>query len=383
MNGVTAFFVHPLKEYVLQYEDHREDHHENADLILPSGEDIDQGIGDGAEGNAFCNAVGKGHGDDGEIAGNGFPGIIEFDARDSGEHEESHDNEGRCRSKGRNGHENGGKEHGQEEEHRHGNGSQPCAAAFRNAGCTFYVGGGGGNAEHRANGGSYGIRHKSALDMGQFVVFIQHIGFGGNADQGADGIENIDEQECQENHYEVESSNLGEIQFHENRSDALWFESSGATGKVGERAESAYGRIRYIETGHFAENTKDPGEEDAPEDITPDFPYHKDGGEEDADDGQHHGDAGGMECAGSHGLLEGEQGNFGGRIGNDDLGTAEADKGDEEADAGGYGLFQVKRNGIEYGLSHIGEGEDNENNPFYEYGGQGHFPGIAHLVSLR
>ena len=73
--------------------------------------------------------------------------------------------------------------------------------------------------------------------MGQFVVFIQHIGFGGNADQGADGIENIDEQECQENHYEVESSNLGEIQFHENRSDALWFKSGGATGEVGKRTE--------------------------------------------------------------------------------------------------------------------------------------------------
>lgn len=43
--------------------------------------------------------VGKGHGDDGEVAGDGFGGIIEVNAGDGGEHEEPYDNQGRRQAK--------------------------------------------------------------------------------------------------------------------------------------------------------------------------------------------------------------------------------------------------------------------------------------------
>ena len=80
-----------------------------------SCEDIDQGVGDDAEGDAFCDGVGKGHGDDGKVAGDGFGKVIEFDSGDCGEHEEAYGDQGRRGRKGGNGHENRGKENGKEE----------------------------------------------------------------------------------------------------------------------------------------------------------------------------------------------------------------------------------------------------------------------------
>ena len=343
-------------------------------------EQVNQGVGDGAEGNAFCNAVGKGHGDDGEVAGDGFGGIIEVNARDGGEHEEPYDNQGRCCGKGRNGHENRRKKHGKEEEHCHGDGGEAGAAAFGNAGGTFYIGGGGGNAKHGAYGGSYGISHEGALDMGQLVVFIQHVCLGGHADEGADGIENINEEESQEHHYEIEGADLGEIQLHEDGGDALRFKGSKAAGEIGQCAEGAYGRIRHVETGDFTKNTQKPGEKDAPENVAPYLLHHEDGGEKDADNGQHHRNTGGMEGSGCHGSFEGEKGNLGGRIGHDNLGAAQSDEGDEKTDACGHRFLQVNGDGVEDGFTDVGKGKDNENDTFHENRSQCHFPGIAHLL---
>lgn len=82
----------------------------------------------------------------------------------------------------------------------------------------------------------------------------------------------------------------------------------------------------------------------------------------------------------AHGLLEGEKGNLGGRIGHDDLGAAQTDEGDEKADACGHCLLQVNGDGVEDGFTHIGEGKNDENDTFHKYCSQCHFPGIAHLL---
>ena len=76
----------------------------------------------------------------------------------------------------------------------------------------------------------------------------------------------------------------------------------------------------------------------------------------------------GIEGARSGRLLKGEEGDFRSRIGDDDLGIQEADKGNEEADTGGNSLFQGHRNGVENGFADIGQGQDDENDPFNEDG---------------
>ena len=86
-----------------------------------------------------------------------------------------------------------------------------------------------------------------------------------------------------------------------------------------------------------------------------------------------------MEGPRSSGLFEREQGNLGCRIGDDDLGVQQADEGDEQADAGRDGFLQGNRDGVEDGFADIGQGQDDENQAFKEDGGQGHFPGVAHL----
>ena len=90
-----------------------------------------------------------------------------------------------------------------------------------------------------------------------------------------------------------------------------------------------------------------------------------------------------MEGARSGRLFEREQGNLGCRVGDDDLGVQQADEGDEQADAGRNGFLQGHGDGVEDSFADIGQRQDDEDNAFKEDGGQGHFPGVAHLQDDR
>lgn len=86
-----------------------------------------------------------------------------------------------------------------------------------------------------------------------------------------------------------------------------------------------------------------------------------------------------MEGAVGHGLGEGIKGDLRSRVGHDDPGIQQSDEGDEEPDPHGNSLFQGHGDGIEDGLPDGGQGKDDEDDPFDEDRGQGHFPGIPHL----
>ena len=68
-------------------------------------QDVEDDVGNDAEGNAFGNAVAKGHGNDGNVGRNGFAEIVEVDADDGGQHEEADDDQSRRGGEGRDGHE--------------------------------------------------------------------------------------------------------------------------------------------------------------------------------------------------------------------------------------------------------------------------------------
>ena len=173
---------------------------------------------------------------------------------------------------------------------------------------------------------------------------------------------------------------MREVELTDEGRDAGRSKGGKAGGEIGQGAESAVRRIRHIETGDFAKNAKDPCEEDAPEDIASHLCHHEEGGEEDAKDGEYDGDAGGMEGTGQHGLLEGKEGDLGGRVADDDLRTGQADEADEEADTGRDGFLQIERDRIEDRFTDIREREHDEDDTLDEDGSQCHFPSVAHLL---
>ena len=80
-------------------------------------------------------------------AGMASVGVAEVDARDGGEHEEAHDDEGGRGGKGGNCQEEGERNRGEGKENGYGDGGKTGPSAFRNASRTFYEGGRGGNAD--------------------------------------------------------------------------------------------------------------------------------------------------------------------------------------------------------------------------------------------
>ena len=196
------------EEDIFPDEEDGQDIHQGTDFFPVSCEGVHDSVSDDAERDAFGDAVCEGHGKDGDICGNGFGWVAEVDARDGGEHEEAHDDEGGRGGKGGNCQEEGGKEQGEGKENGYGDGGKTGPSAFRNASRAFYEGGRGGNAEARADGGGDSVSHESAFDAGQLPFLIKHVCFGRNADQGAEGIKNIHEKECEEDDEEIRAHHL-------------------------------------------------------------------------------------------------------------------------------------------------------------------------------
>ena len=78
-------------------------------------EDVEDHVGDDTERDPFRDAVGKGHGDDGDVSRDGFAQVAHVDLGHGGEHQESYDDQGRSRSKSGDGHEEGGEEQREKE----------------------------------------------------------------------------------------------------------------------------------------------------------------------------------------------------------------------------------------------------------------------------
>ena len=186
---------HLLQEDVLHDEDDGQAVHEEGNLFPFACEQVDDDIRDDAERDAFGDAVAEGHRDDGDVCRDGFAEVVEVDAGDGRQHEEADDDQGRCRGKRRDGHEERRQEEGQGEENSDADSRQARAAAFADAGGAFDEGRRRTGAEDSADRRGDGVGQEGAFDVRQAAPFIEHVGFGRDADERAQGIEDVDEEE--------------------------------------------------------------------------------------------------------------------------------------------------------------------------------------------
>lgn len=215
--------------------------------------------------------------------------------------------------------------------------------------------------------------------MGQVAFFIQHIAFGGDPDEGAQGIKGIHEQEGEDDSEEVQAQHMGEVQLQEQGSRADGGKRSQPAGQIGEYAEGPQFRIGHVQAGGFTDHAQDPGAQDTEKDVPPDIFDDQERREQDPQHGDEHGDPHAVEGTIGHGLGEGIQGDFRGWVGHDDPGVQQADERDEESDPYRNRLLQGHGDSVEDGFPDGGQRQDDEDDPFEEDGGQGHFPRIPHL----
>ena len=204
------------------------------------------------------------------------------------------------------------------------------------------------------------------------TLLVQHIGLGGHADEGAQGVEQVHEQEGEDDHDEVKDAHTVKVDVKAlTEGVAQGGEVHADDGSGDQAVEPGLGG-GDVDAHQLAEDAQDPGDDDAQEDGALHTPDVEDGGDEQTDDGQQSADAVGGEVLGEAG-----DGHQGGGV-HSQTGVLEADEGDEQADAHGDAPLQRQGDGVEDGLTDVGQGQGDEDEALNKDGEQGHLPGDAH-----
>ena len=210
--------------------------------------------------------------------------------------------------------------------------------------------------------------------MGQLAVLIQHVGLGSHADQGAQGVEQVHEQEGEHDGEEVQEIKAREVGLeHLTKGLAQGGEVKADEGG-GDDGVHAGIRVRDVKAGELAEDAQHPGDEDAVQDTALDALDQQDSGDDHADQGQDGAHANAVEGL----ALEVLVGDQGGIAVDDQLCVLQTDESNEQADAHADGAFQGHGNGVEDALTHIGERQHDEDDAFHKDGHQGQLPAVAH-----
>ena len=365
-----------LQADVLQDEQHGQHIHQRADLLFLglAGDHIDDGPGDHTNGNALRDAVRSGHGQDGQEGGDALAGVVEVDLDRGAHHVEAHDDQSRSRCKAGDGQEQRAEDGSQQEQHTGGHAGQAGAAALGHAGSALHEGGGGGSTQHSTGAGGDGVCHQSTLDAGQLAVLVQHVGLGCHADQGAQGVKQVHEQEGEHDGKEVQEVKVGEIRLEHLTKGLAQGREVKADKSGGDHAVHARIRIGHIDAGDLAEDAQHPGDQDAVQDAALDLLDQQDAGDGHADEGQDGTHAHAVEGLAFE-VLVGDQR----RVAvHDQLGVLQADKGHEQADAHADRALQGHGDGVEDALTHIGQGQHDEDDALHKHGHQGQLPAVAH-----
>ncbi len=274
-------------------------------------------------------------------------------------HHHAHNDKGRSRCSTGNGQEQRAEEQGQGEAASGGEGRETGTAAFTHTGSALHVRGGGGSTQagtaHRADGvGQEHLLH--AGNVVPAVAFRHQTGTLMHTDDGAHGVEHVNEQEGENNHQHIQGE------------DIVPFELEGdglhAVRKGDNAIELGNGLPRCRILDHQAQQR---GGQNAPKHAATDLGHHQTGGDEQADEAQ-------------QGLAFGDvpQGHQRCVVIHYNPGILQADERNEQTDAGADGLLQGTRDGVDEPGTHLGERQDNEQDTFNEHGRKGKLPGIAH-----
>src|SRR5690606_25620841 len=197
-----------------------------------------------------------------------------------------------------------------------GGGGQTGAATDRHPGGGLDVRGGGGGTQHRPAHGGQRVGGERLPGPGQLAV-LEQPRLAGDGDQGAGGVEEVDEQHGEDDHHHLGGQDVTQVRerFPEGRRQARHI-GHHATGQI----DQAGDHPGYRGDHHAVE---DPATEAADQQQRGHHqPEHRQQGLRAAQ------------------ITQGDQGFA---VGDDDLGVPQPDEGDEQPDPGGGGEFQLHR----------------------------------------
>src|ERR1022692_1453085 len=284
--------------------------------------DLQQAVCREAEGQAVGDAEGERDGHHGEEGGDGHFGIVPGDFAHYGDHHAAHDDERGSGGRGRDGAHHGRDKKCQHEEQSGDDGGDAGASAGRHAGRAFDIADHGRSAGARAHDGGDGVGEQDAVEARDLPHFVEEVRLFAHGHQGADVVEQIDEEEDENDLQRSEAQGGGDIEF------------AGGGGQIAQ----AIGLRRPF--GDAGKQTGGGGGEDADQHGGAHPPRQQGADQQESEERQR------GALIGQVAQRDGSSG-----IGHDDARIAEADEGDEKSHAGGHGGVRharlVKNGGVD------------------------------------
>ena len=153
---------------------------------------------------------------------------------------------------------------------------------------------------------------------------------------------------------------ISEIEVHEVRGG-----DAQPVREIGEQGIYPRLGVDHVPPCKLGDHPQNPGNQDAPQDITGNLVMVQHGSQKEPNHEQHRLGAG-----------ERTQGDHRARIGNDQTRSFEADERDEQADACGDSHLQVLRHVIDQRLPELAQRQHDEDQTLAQHGGKSHFPRI-------
>src|SRR5690606_26958947 len=327
----------------------RQDPHGRAQIAPATGQQVDAGPGDEAEGDAVGDREGQRHGQGGDGHRRGHGQDFPVDAGQAGQHQHGHEHQRRRSGIGGDGAGQRREEQAEQEQDGHHAGGQAGAATGADTGGGFHVAGGGGGTQGGTGHGGGAVGQQGTAQARHVAILVHQAGTLGHADQGAGGVEQVDEQEGEHHADQTDVQGTPDVQFQQGRHDRR---------RHGDDA---------VQRGQ-AQRDGDGGDGQ-------DADHHGAGdlaGGQGADDEEAQG---GQDRTGSGDFAQGDQG---GRMINHDAGVLQGDDGQEQADTGADAGTQRQRHAVDDPLADLEGRQQEEKHAGQEHGTQAHLPAVAH-----
>src|ERR1017187_4253115 len=285
----------------------------------------------------------------GEEGGDGHFGVVPGDFAHHGDHHAAHHDERGGGGRGGDGAHHGRDKERQDEEQSGDDGGDAGASAGRHAGGAFDIADHGGGAGAGAHDGGHGVGEQDAVEARDLPHLVEEVGLFAYSHQGADVVEQIDEEEDEDDLQEADAQGGGDIEF------------AGGGGQIAQ----AVGLRRPF--GDAGEQAGGGGGEDADQHGGTHPPGQQGGDQQESEQRQ-------------SGALIGQvaERDGGGGVRHDDARIAEADEGDEEAHASGHGGVEFVRDGGQDQLAHTEQGEQQKRHTGEKDGAERGLPGHSH-----
>src|ERR1019366_2653774 len=327
-----------------------------ANIAQASRNQLAKRIQDEARRHANPHIVSESHQDDDAEGWNQFGEVVEGNASDRSEHQQSNEDERGSVSLRRNGGDEGREKQSSGKTHCRDDRGQAGSATGLYSGSGLDIGAGGGSSNRGGEGCGERVGHHRPLDLRQVAVFVEEPGARRHTDQRAHRVHKSHDKNRQHDREESPGEQTVQIELKENglKAGRTADPTCGRRSDPGDEAEQGGGENSAKNRGRKPANGQ-----------------HRH--QQETKDGEKNRKR--SEMARSH--------RRSGRTNGDDAGLIQADEGEKQSDADSVTVTEGGGNGVDHPLAKAEQSHQNKKNSGQEHRAQSALPRVSEHVDRR